>query len=105
MLANKKIAALLTASALLTLAATGSAFASDATRAQAKANFKSADVNDDLLLDFNEFKTFIDLNAKHGLGRAPMIRNFGAYGTAFERVDANKDGRASGQEIRNASIQ
>ena len=105
MFVNKKATTVLTASVLLTLAAAGPAFSSDAVRAQAKANFQSADVNDDQLLDFNEFKTFIDLNAKHGLGRAPMIRNFGAYGTAFGTADANKDGLVSGQEVRNASNQ
>ena len=71
----------------------------DAQRAQARANFQQADVNQDQVLDFAEFKTFINLNADDGLGRAGMIRRFGMHGRAFGQVDANADGVVSKQEI------
>ncbi len=71
----------------------------DAQRAQARANFQAADVNQDQVLDPAEFKTFINLNADHNLGRAGMIRRFGMYGRAFGTADANGDGVVSKQEI------
>ena len=93
-----KLFALLTSAALLPIMSTAPAKA-DAQRAQAQANFQAADVNQDQVLDASEFKTFINLNADHNLGRASMIRRFGLYGRAFGTVDANADGVVSKQEI------
>lgn len=77
----------------------GPAFASDADRNQAQSNFQKADANEDEQLDAAEFKTFINLNADHGLGRASTIRRFGAYGRAFGTLDSNNDGAVSREEI------
>lgn len=74
-------------------------FASDADSKQAQANFQKADANQDKQLDTAEFKTFINLNAEHGLGRASTIRRFGGYGRAFSNLDTNGDGAVSRQEI------
>jgi Ca2+-binding EF-hand superfamily protein len=68
-------------------------------RAQAQANFLKADANQDKQLDFAEFKTFVNLNADQGLGRAPRIRRFGMYSRAFSMTDENGDGVVSKQEI------
>ncbi|MEO1609989.1 MAG: hypothetical protein AAFR90_11765 [Pseudomonadota bacterium] len=93
----------LAASALLALTAAGPAFSSEADREQVKANFQSADANSDDQLDSSEFKTFIDLNADHGIGRASMVRRFGAYNTAFETADLNKDGFVIREEIQSTA--
>lgn len=71
----------------------------DQQREQARANFMQADVNQDRLLDFAEFKTFIDLNADHNIGRASMISRFGMHGRAFGTLDANRDGAVSPAEL------
>jgi len=71
----------------------------DAGRAQAQANFQAADVNQDEVLDPTEFRTFINLNADHNLGRAAMIRRFGMHGKAFGQLDANGYGVMTPAEI------
>ena len=68
-------------------------------RKQAQANFKQADANQDQHLDFAEFKTFINLNADYGLGRARIIRRFGMHARAFGTLDSNEDGAVSRREI------
>lgn len=65
----------------------------------ARENFKQADVNGDGKLSEPEFRRFIDENAKDNLGRAARVRRFGAYETAFGRLDANKDGFVTKDEI------
>ena len=100
---NNTRTAVLAVSALMALVANGPAFASKSDKEQAKANFLGADVNNDGKLDFNEFKTFIDFNAQYGIGRASMVRRFGAYGKAFGEVDVNGDGFVTGKEIRAAT--
>ena len=82
---------------LLAIAVAGPAGAQDQ-RDKARANFQQADVNKDGQLDLAEFTTFINLNAEHGLGQAPMIRRFGRHATAFGRLDTNKDGEVSNHE-------
>jgi len=98
MLSKIKCCALLTSTAVLpfTLAVPANA---DPQRMQAQANFVAADMNQDEQLDMAEFKTFINLNADHNLGRAAMIRRFGMYGRAFGTLDANRNGVVSKQEI------
>lgn len=68
-------------------------------RSLARANFAQADANKDNKLSKPEFRRFIDENAKDGLGRASKIKRFGAYGTAFGRLDANSDGFVTVKEI------
>ena len=68
-------------------------------RAQLQANFQAADVDKDEQLDVAEFKTFIDLNANHKLGRAASIRRFGMHTKALKEIDANGDGVVTKEEI------
>lgn len=68
-------------------------------RVQFQANFREADVDKNEQLDLAEFKTFINLNANHKLGRASSIRRFGMYSKAFKEIDANGDGIITKEEI------
>ena len=68
-------------------------------QAKARENFQQADADNDGQLTPAEFRKFIDANAKDGLGRAGMVRRFGAYKTAFERVDKNADGVVTAPEL------
>jgi Ca2+-binding EF-hand superfamily protein len=90
--------ALFGTASFLAIAVSTPAFAQDQ-RDQVRAHFEQADVNKDGQLDVAEFKTFINLNADHGLGRAATVRRFGMYGKAFATADANKDGVVSRQEL------
>lgn len=65
----------------------------------ARQNFIQADADEDDRLSKSEFRRFIDENAKDNLGRAAMVRRFGAYETAFGRLDENKDGFVTKDEI------
>lgn len=95
----------LSAIALISLLATNAASASDVDREQAKANFIQADVNQDLVLDFREFTEFVNLNAEHGIGRAGMIRRFGMHSRAFGKLDTNRDGIVTPEELAAAQQQ
>ncbi len=88
---------------LCAVAAALPAVAMDPSRAQARANFVKADINQDRHLDYAEFKIFINLNADHNIGRASMIRRFNAHDRAFLRVDLDRDGRISPAELSEAS--
>jgi hypothetical protein len=81
----------------------GSAIAqSDAEREAARANFRQADANGDHRLNRREFRAFINANAEDGLGRAAMVRRFGAYDRAFARVDRNGNGIVTPAELSTA---
>ena len=69
--------------------------------AKAQANFKAANPGGDTLTPA-QFKTFIDLNAAQGIGRAAQIKSHNAYDRAFKTVDANKDGTVSWDEYLKA---
>ena len=68
----------------------------------AEANFKAANASGTGALTAAEFKTFIDLNAAAGIGRAAKIKSFNAYDKAFAGVDADKDGKVTGAEYLKA---
>ena len=68
-------------------------------RELARENFQQADKNGDGKLDPREFRTFIDANADDDIGRAATVRRFGAYDTAFARVDADKNGEITPAEL------
>ena len=68
-------------------------------RVLVQAHFKAADADSNGQLNEAEFKTFIDLNADHKLGRASSVRRFGLYNQAFRKADANGDGVVSKEEI------
>ena len=69
---------------------------------QAAANFVAADINGDGALTQAEFKSFIDLNAAHNIGRAQTVKDRGLYDRAFARLDLNRDGRISSAELQSA---
>lgn len=85
---------------LMALQAVGAAQAQLAPEAlkAAEANFKSANASGNGALTAAEFKTFIDLNAGGGIGRAAKIKANNAYDRAFSHVDANKDGKITWEE-------
>ncbi|MEP1422019.1 MAG: EF-hand domain-containing protein [Erythrobacter sp.] len=89
--------ALALASAML--AAPCAAQTSEETQQRARENFQQADKNDDRKLNPREFKAFINANAEDDIGRASMVRRFGAYDRAFARLDADKDGEITRAEL------
>ena len=103
MLRNKKLTIVLAISCLLTLFANGPTLSSDSDKEQAQANFMQADGNGDNQLTLNEFTVFINLNAEAGIGKASQIRSSEAYSKAFVRLDTNKNGVLSVEEIQKAS--
>lgn len=93
----------MTNATLATFTAVGLAlgFAADALaqREAAAENFSQADTNGDVMLSFSEFATFINLNADDSIGRAGMIRRAGAYRRAFGRLDTNRNGLVTRDEL------
>lgn len=79
---------------LLVLAGATSAFADPA------ADFKASDKNGDSLLQPDEFRAFIDIQADNGNKTAQRVKSFRAYDRAFSRIDADEDGEISGEELR-----
>lgn len=64
------------------------------------ANFLQADINNDGALYLSEFELLMKLNADDNLGRASMVVRTGAYGQAFNRLDTNRDGAVTREEIQ-----
>jgi Ca2+-binding EF-hand superfamily protein len=68
-------------------------------RAKARENFQQADADSNRKLTRAEFRNFINANADDDIGRAAMVRRFGAYEKAFKRLDVNEDGEINAQEL------
>lgn len=66
-------------------------------------NYIEADVNNDGILTYTEFVTFIDLSAADDLGRAKLVSSRGLHERAFRRVDTNRDGLVTPQELQASS--
>lgn len=64
--------------------------------------FLAADEDQDTVLQFAEFKTFIRLMARTGQPTARQVKTFGAYRFAFRIADKNRDGVVSPLELRAA---
>lgn len=73
---------------------------SDADRQEMIANFLQADTNNDGALYKSEFELLMKLNAEDNLGRAAMVVRSGSFERAFTRLDKNKDGAISKEEIQ-----
>lgn len=63
-------------------------------------NYIQADVNQDGVLVYAEFVTFIDLNAADNLGRAKTVSSRGLHSRAFKRIDTNGDGIVTPGELQ-----
>jgi len=74
--------------------------ASGANKQQVAENFKKADANGDGMLTRSEFEKLIQLNAQANIGQAPQIVRFGRYDMAFNRVDADRNGLLTPQELQ-----
>jgi hypothetical protein len=74
--------------------------ASGANKQQVAENFKKADANGDGMLTRSEFEKLIQLNAQANIGQAPQIVRFGRYDMAFNRVDADRNGLVTPQELQ-----
>ena len=91
------------AGVVATLSFAGAAWAqgmSGADRQAMIANFLQADANNDGALYLSEFEQLMRLNAEDNLGRAAMVVRTGAYGQAFSRLDSNRDGAVTREEIQ-----
>ena len=66
----------------------------------ARQNLQQADANGDKALNYDEFVTFINLNAADNIGRAKMIKSRNLYSRAFNRLDKNDDGLITADEIK-----
>lgn len=71
----------------------------DEEQAMREANFKAADADGDGALTQEEFRVFIDANARDNVGRAATVKRFGAYDRAFNRVDQDGSGTVTWSEI------
>lgn len=73
---------------------------SAAAKQKLAANFAQADANRDAALTYDEFVKLLQLNAQDNLGRAAQIVKSGNYRTAFNRVDADRNGLLTQQELQ-----
>lgn len=93
------VLALATIAVLSTLGANAQQ-ATGANRQKVAENFKKADANGDGILTRGEFERLIQLNAQHNIGQAAQIVRFGRYDMAFNRVDADRNGLLTPQELQ-----
>lgn len=63
-------------------------------------NYFQADVNGDTALTRSEFHMLLRLNAEDNLGRASQIVRFGRQDMAFDRIDADRNGVVTQQELQ-----
>jgi hypothetical protein len=83
--------------AAIVLSTPGSAFA----YSQAEKNaFIKADANSDRKITPGEFRTLIEGLVAAGSEKAISVKKWGAYGYAFKRIDADKDGTITPAELQ-----
>jgi hypothetical protein len=96
---SMKVKALLLTVSLCGLSGVALADNSDPKQSVVKENFEASDANGDGALSKDEFIVFIDANADAGIGRAPRIRQFKAYGRVFKQLDVDKNGLVTWDEF------
>ena len=65
--------------------------------------FLVSDVNEDRVIQRDEFRTLIDTLADQGRRSAQRVRSMRLYGFAFNFTDTNKDGVLTPDELRSAN--
>lgn len=62
--------------------------------------FLKADTNGDLVISTGEFRTLINELVAIGSEKAVSVKKWGVYGYAFKRIDADKDGKITPEELQ-----
>lgn len=88
------------ASAALPLSGVQAQTTSNADRQKLAENYVQADANGDKALTRSEFHTLLSLNAQDNLGKATQIVKFGRQDMAFNRIDADRNGLVTQQELQ-----
>lgn len=65
-----------------------------------KSAFLKADTNGDRMISTGEFRTLINELVAIGSEKAVSVKKWGAYGYAFKRIDADKDGMITPAELQ-----
>lgn len=88
------------ASVVLPLSGLQAQTMSDADKQKLAENYVQADADGDKALTRSEFHSLLALNAQDNLGRAGQIVKFGRQDMAFNRIDADRDGLVTQQELQ-----
>ncbi len=73
---------------------------SDADRQKLAENYIQADADGDKALTRSEFHNLLLLNAQDNIGKAGKILKFGRQDMAFTRIDADRNGLVTQQELQ-----
>lgn len=73
---------------------------SDANKQKLAENLAQADANGDKALSRTEFNNLLLLNAQDNIGRAAQVVRFGRQDTAFNQIDADRNGLVTQQELQ-----
>lgn len=91
---------IIAASAALSLSGVQAQTMSDANKQKLAENYAQADANGDKALTRAEFNNLLLLNAQDKIGRAAQIVRFGRQDTAFNQIDADRNGLVTQQELQ-----
>ncbi|MFN4009043.1 MAG: hypothetical protein ACK4K8_03710 [Pannonibacter sp.] len=91
---------IIAASAALSLSGVQAQTMSDANKQKLAENYAQADANGDKALTRAEFNNLLLLNAQDNIGRAAQIVRFGRQDTAFNQIDADRNGLVTQQELQ-----
>ena len=73
---------------------------SEANKQKLAENLAQADANGDKALTRAEFNNLLVLNAQDNIGKAAQIVRFGRQDTAFNQIDADRNGLVTQQEMQ-----
>lgn len=73
---------------------------SEANKQKLAENLAQADANGDKALTRAEFNKLLVLNAQDNIGKAAQIVRFGRQDTAFNQIDADRNGLVTQQEMQ-----